>query len=238
MSRSSAFAMIAVAALCGALACSSVDVTERDEYEGGQLPRPSRIIVHDFAATPSDLPEWAEARRTMAGATSTATADELEVGRKLGAAVAHQLVVSIAELGLPAVAAAGQSAPRTNDLVLVGAFTSVEQGSTGQRVVIGFGSGDAELRTHVAAYRETGGRLVKLGSGTLDAGGGTPTPGLAVPALVTVATANPIGLVIGGGAKLAGEVSGRDTIEGVAKRTAEQIVDELEVKLREQGWID
>ena len=35
----------------------------------------------------------------------------------------------------------------------------------------------------------------------------------------------------------AGEVTGRDTIEGTAKRTAKEIGDQLRVKFKEQGWI-
>ena len=36
--------------------CASTEVTERQAYEGPQLARPDRIIVHDYAATPADVP--------------------------------------------------------------------------------------------------------------------------------------------------------------------------------------
>jgi hypothetical protein len=55
---------------------------------------------------------------------------------------------------------------------------------------------------------------------------------------VTVATANPIGLVVGGAIKASGEISGRDTIEGAAERTASQIATELKAGFAKQGWID
>ena len=67
--------------------------------------------------------------------------------------------------------------------------------------------------------------------GRQDAGHGRSRwPSLAV-------TANPIGLVVGGGAKLYGEGTGSDTIEGAAKRTADEIAAQLRTAAEEQGWI-
>ena len=43
-------------------------------------------------------------------------------------------------MGLPAVQAAGQAPPQPNDIVIKGNFYGVEQGSTGKRVLLGFGS--------------------------------------------------------------------------------------------------
>jgi hypothetical protein len=59
-----------------------------------------------------------------------------------------------------------------------------------------------------------------------------------VPAIVTIATANPIGIAVGGAVKAEGELTGRSTIKGSAKRTASKVADELEVAFRNQGWID
>jgi hypothetical protein len=75
-----------------------------------------------------------------------------------------------------------------------------------------------------------------LGSGQLESGGGK-TPSLIVPIAVLAATANPIGLIAMGGIKAEGEISGRTKIEGSAKRTAETIAEQLEIKFKEQGWI-
>jgi hypothetical protein len=76
----------------------------------------------------------------------------------------------------------------------------------------------------------------QLGSGELDAGGAR-TPGMLVPLAVAAATASPIGLIVGGAVKLRGEVSGSDTIEGSAKRTAEEIGKHLTAAFEKQGWI-
>ncbi len=218
--------------------CASMKVTEHQPYQGEKRPRPDRIIVHDFAATPADLPPWSEAasRHANAEPSTPPSAQEIEVGRKLGAHVAEKLVQEIRDMGLLAVRAAGQPAPRVDDVVLVGYFTSLDEGSAAKRVTIGFGKGAAKLTTAVEGYVMTEQGLRKAGSGTVGSGAGK-TPGVAVPAVVMVATANPIGLIIGGAAKVGGEVSGSSTIEGVATDTAKKIADTLRVTFQKQGWI-
>ena len=75
-----------------------------------------------------------------------------------------------------------------------------------------------------------------LGTAQLESGGGK-TPGLFVPIAVLAATANPIGLIVMGTAKVAMEVTGKSKIEGTAERTAEAIGEQLRVRFKEQGWI-
>jgi hypothetical protein len=62
-------------------------------------------------------------------------------------------------------------------------------------------------------------------------------PGVAVPLAVAVESGNPIGLIVGGAMKVEGEVTGKSTIEGAAKRTAKAIADQLRVACQKQGWI-
>ena len=139
-------------------------------------------------------------------------------------------------MGLPAVRVGGQPAPRPGDILIKGYLVSVAEGSEGKRILIGFGSGNAELKTVVEGYQMTAQGPRQLGSGELDAGG-AKTPGMLVPLAVAAATASPIGLIVGGAVKLRGEVSGSDTIEGSAKRTAEEIGKHLTAAFEKQGWI-
>jgi hypothetical protein len=162
--------------------------------------------------------------------------EEIEVGRRIGDLVAKELVTEITEMGLVAYRRSKQSLPRPNDLMIMGYFEAVEEGSTVKRLSLGFGSGATELTTSVEGYQMTpvGPRL--LGSAELQSGGGK-TPGLVVPLVVLAATANPIGLIVMGTAKVAMEVTGKSKIEGAAQRTAEAIADQLRVRFKEQGWI-
>jgi Domain of unknown function (DUF4410) len=191
--------------------------------------------VHDFVATAADMPTWAEARQYGEPSTPP-VADEVALGRQLGAQVAKELVSEIRGMGLPAVQAAGQPGPRVGDIVIIGYFQSIDPGSAVKRMALGFGSGAADLTTVVEGYLMTEQGLRRLGSGEVNAGGGKG-PGLAVPLVVAAATANPIGLIVSGAAKVEGQVSGRTTIDGSAKRTAKEIGDQLKIAFQKQGWV-
>ncbi len=229
----------AAAALC-ALAfvagCASAKVTERESYEGQRIARPDRIIVHDFAASAADIPPGSAVAGLYAPPAIAPTAEEVDLGRKVGAQVAQELVTEIRTLGLPAVQAAGQPGARVGDLVIMGYFEAVDSGSAVKRIALGFGSGSADLKTVVEGYLMTASGLRRLGSGEIDSGGGKG-PGIALPLAMAVASGNPIGLVVSTAAKAQGEMSGRTTIEGAAKRTAKEIADQLQVAFRRQGWI-
>ena len=224
LSRTAAW-LLALVLVAG---CASTEITERQRYEGERLARPDRIIVHDFAATPAEVHAQSALPSESAAAATPQTAEDAEVGRKLGAEVAKQPVADLRGMGLPAVQAAGQPPPRVGDIVIKGSFVTVEEGGAGKRVLVGFGSGAAELSTAVEGYQMTAQGLRPLGRGEVRSEGGK-LPGMVLPVAVLAATASPIGLIIGGAPKATGEVSGSATIEGAAERTADEIAA--------QGWI-
>ena len=225
-----------LASLALAMGCSSIKITDRDEYKGAKLARPDHILIHDFAATVEDLPAWSDVAKANADARAEATPEEIAAGRELGVQMTTELVKRIDEMGLPAERATADSHPVDGDIVIVGYLSSVEEGSGFKRVVIGFGSGAAEVTSSVEGYQATPQGMRKLGSGGATSGKGR-TPGVVVPLVVTAVTANPIGLIVMAPIKIGSEISGRNTVEGVGKRMSDKIADELEIKFREQGWI-
>ena len=225
-------------ALVMAVGCASTNVTERHSQMGvgEKIAKPDRIYVYPFATSHADLPSWSSSADRFDQPSKPPTPEELEEGRKLGVLMAKELVTKIQEMGLVALEGSQQSLPQPNDLMIIGYLGAVEEGSTLKRLTLGFGSGAAELTTAVEGYQMTNKGPRLLGSGKLDSASGK-TPGLVVPLAVLAATANPIGLVVMGGVKVAGEVSGRSKVEGSAKRTADEIAKQLEIKFKEQGWI-
>lgn len=223
------FALVVVAG------CASTEVSNRQRYEGAPLARPDRIIIYDFTGDPADVPATSVFAAQMAEAPPL-TAEQAELSRKLGAEVAKELVADLQGMGLPAVAAAGQPPPQVNDIVIRGYFVSVDEGSAAERVMVGFGAGAAELSTAVEGYQMTAQGLRPLGRGEIKSGGGE-LPGMVLPIAVVAATANPIGLIVGGAIKATGEATGSATIEGAAKRTAAAIAGQLREAAQKQGWI-
>lgn len=229
------FAVVALLAVAAA-GCATTTVSNRQSDIGNEkIPRPTHIIVYDFAATPAEImagsPEAAQY-----GQAAVQTPEEMATGHQLGVAVANELVGEIQAMGLPGIAAS-QAAPQLNDILIKGYFGTIDEGSAAKRMILGFGAGTADLQTVVTAYQVTNEGLRRLGSGEVNAGGAGKGPGLLVPIAVVAATANPIGLIVGGAMKVEGQVSGRTTIQGSGKRTAQEIATQLKKAFQKQGWI-
>jgi len=215
--------------------CASTKVSEETPMAREAVARPNRILVYDFAATPSEVPADSAVSGKVSAAR-TPTAQQIETGRQLGGLIAKELVSDIQAMGLPAMHAGPGSPPQVGDGVIRGYLVSVESGSAGKRFIIGFGSGKAELNTVVEGYVMTPQGLRKLGSGTLSSAGGK-TPGVVMPSAVAIATGSPVGLIVVGGAKLYGEATGRTGLEGRAKSTADEIAEQLKIRFQDRGWI-
>ena len=228
------FGLLAVMVLIG---CASTQVSDRDQIVAGQLPRPGDILVCDFAASPSDIPSDSVLAGQPDLDTTPQTAEQIAKGRELGAKIAAQLVKQIQAMGMTAQEVPMGTQPMINDLLIRGYLVSISEGSVTKRVTIGFGSGASELKTAVEGFQMTAQGLRKLGSGSVNAGGGS-TPGAALGAASFIATANPAGLIISSGVKVYGEASGKSTVEGRAEATANEIANVLKQRFQEQGWIN
>ena len=235
--NTSLFAFIIVAAsLIILFGCASTKTTEREIYVMDNISKPDRILVYDFGASPEDVPPG-PAHVGQYSTTGTAqTSEEIALGRQLGTQIAKDLVERIHDMGLRAEHASQQTRLQVNNILLWGYFLSVEKGSRDKRLAIGFRQGVAELKTAIEGFQVTAQGLRKLGAGTVDSSG-NKTPGMAVPVAIAIATENPAGLIIGGTMKVAGEVSGRNTIEGKADQTAKEIAGVLQGRFKQLGWI-
>ena len=217
--------------------CASTKVTQQTPMVSPGLARPKQIWVYDFIADPAKVPADSYISDELSAPSTPPTAEEFETGRQLGAAIVKDLVGHIQAMGLSAVQAGPRSDPQVGDGIIRGYLVSVQGGSTVKRFVIGLGAGSSELDAVVEGYVMTPQGLQKLGSGTVSSSG-SKTPGMIAPAAVAIATGNPIGLIVVGGMKVYGEASGRNTLEGRAKATADAIAEELKLRFRDRGWIN
>lgn len=226
-----------VLVLACSVGCASTKISDREnDIAGEKIPSPDRIIVHDFVVRLADLPPGSALVDESGKPEKPMTEEEQKAGRALGAAVAKELVKEIDAMAMQAVRAEGAAEPAMGDIAIYGAFITVDEGSGFERVVVGFGAGDASVDTFVEGFLMTAEGMRRLGSGQLDSAGGKG-PGVVVPLVVTIATANPIGLVVGGAVKAYGELSGSSKLEGAGKRTAAAIAKQLKIRFEQQGWI-
>jgi hypothetical protein len=222
--------------LCIAIGCATTKVTNQQQLVTGQLPKPNNIWVHDFVATPADIPADSALANQYSAPPTPQTAKQIAEGHKVGAKIAAELVAQIRALGMPAMQVTSQITPQINDIVIRGYLLSVDTGSADKRVAIGFSSGVSELKVAVEGFQMTNQGLRKIGSGTVDSDG-NKTPGMAATAALTIATHNPLGLIVSTGMKVYGEESGSSTIEGRVKQTVKEISDQLKTRFQQEGWI-
>jgi Domain of unknown function (DUF4410) len=231
--RRMAIGFITLAVLAG---CASTKVTQQTPMVSPGLQRPKQIYVYDFIADPAQIPPDSSISAGVSAPSTPPTAEELKTGRKLGNRIAHDLAADIRAMGLSAIHAGPGSVPQVGDGVLRGYLISVQGGSAAKRFVIGFGSGSSQMDALVEGYAVTPQGWRKLGSGSLSSSG-NKMPGMVVPAAVAIATGNPLGLIVMSGVKVYSEASGKNTLEGRAKATADKIAEQLKIRFRERGWI-
>jgi hypothetical protein len=145
--------LLAAFAIAFFAGCASTKVSMDGEYQGF-LPRPSRVLVYNFAVSPdevemdsgisADIQELVNKRPL--------TDQERTIGRQLSAALATHLVKEIGVLGIPAIHASTNVPVAGRALAIKGQFISVDEGNQAERVVIGCGLGRTDVRTLVEAY--------------------------------------------------------------------------------------
>jgi len=229
--------MLVIIATGFMVSCASTNVTERRDFSGdGTLQRPSRVIVYHFAATPDEIESGAAISGYYKKRGTPQTAKQIKLGRELGDIIAQEMVREILKMGMPAEHASSGSAPGIGDLLIKGEFVSIDEGDRLKRMLIGFGAGAGELRTHVESYQISAEGHVLLGTKQIKAKGGK-MPGIFVPVMAGAMGGSPgKSAMIAGGANVAQEM-GPESIQAAAKRTAKEIVKVLRENFRRQGWI-
>ena len=216
--------------------CATTDVTSRDQMEAGPIPRPAHVWVNDFAATTADLPAHSGLRTEALASNENQTAKEIAEGRKLGRIISNELVKQLRDLGVPAEHAVKGTKPQVNDIVIEGYILSFDKGDATKRVAVGFKAGMTDLKVAVEGLQMKAQGLRELGSLSTDSQG-SKTPGAAVGGASMLITHNPLGLIATSGMKAYGEISGSNKIEERAKKTAQEITDQLKPRFKELGWI-
>jgi len=226
--------LFAVLVLSG---CSSLKVSDRQQYVTGTIPRPGTIWVHDFVARAADIPaESMLSDQPDIDATSQ-TAEQIAQGVELGHQMATNLVGQISQMGMHAEWATLESRPQVNDLVIRGYLICLKEGNAKKRVLIGFGEGASELRVAVEAFQMTVNGLRKISSGTVN-NGGSKSPGAGLGVVTLVATHNPVGLIVSGGKRIYGEKTGSSKVEGRGKAIVDGIAKSMKQRFKKAGWID
>ncbi|MGQ0811238.1 MAG: DUF4410 domain-containing protein [Nitrospiraceae bacterium] len=213
---------------CAPTSARSVSIYSRTE----PLPRPDRILVHDFAVVPDDVSPHSSFvyklyHNQLKGTSETE--EQVRVGRAVANVLSEKLVKEIRSLGLPAERAYDVQPLAKGTFSLEGQFVSIDEGTRAQRISIGFGVGDTKVRTLVQGYLGTAdGRDLVEEFETNTERSKKPGVGVTVGAASSVVTEG-----AGGG----GVTELKNAAEADARRTTVALAKSLAEFFAVQGWI-
>jgi Domain of unknown function (DUF4410) len=222
----------------GCVACSQPRVATTQSYQGGPLPRPSRILVSDFAIEPGEvrLDEGLRARFMRAMDDQPSSGQQVAAARKTTAALTDALVQQLRSYGLPA-ERASSAAPLPGSVLIDGQILSLDQGNRTRRTLIGLGAGASSIEADAQVYYRRGAAQPELlesfaasaDSGHMPGAAETMGAGAAAGRLATSAAAS-------GGMHALSErrrTGDDENAENLAKGLAQQIGQFF----ARQGWI-
>jgi len=227
-------ALMAALLLAG---CATATLTVARQ-ENAPLPRPDRVLVHDFTVTPDDI-QLDRGLGPMAARFINGTDPSKEViylGEAFAKVLATNLAVELRMRGIKTYPGSAYTTPEETTLSIKGRFLRIDEGNGTLRTLVGFGLGGTEMRTRVQLLHGIDGNTQLLAEAE------STTKSNLKPGIAAM-----IGIGGGAGSLLAGAtVAGITTIpserffataEADAKRTAEKLADWVAEYYRRQGWI-
>jgi hypothetical protein len=230
--RSNITAHLVISSLLFALtACGQSAVRPIARVVDGSLPRPTRILLYDFAVNDVDVSEYQGIMRQQP-ANPNAAERQRDLGKFAANTLAAELAQALRQLGFTVARVPRATAVENHDLLIDGQFENVDEGSPLRRFFIGFGSGAAKMETRTQVYQGAERRkllefISSSDSGKFPGAVATAPAGIAAPVTVGVGTA--------GGRAIA---SGPANVAAMAAANADQAARYLSEFFAKQGWVD
>ena len=230
-------AALTLALLAVGCAKTNVRATNQVAYTG--LPRPDRVLIYNFAVTPADIQEnssiFAKIGRNIENKNQTA--DEIQLGREVADALATELTVKIANMGLNPLRADRNMPVTQGSILITGRFTKIDEGNRLRRNVIGLGMGQSSVESAVSVLAPEPSGLQEIIAFDAHADSGN-MPGAAVMGPAGAAAGAGTAAVVATNAAMSGAKSYKSSSAQQAKKIAEKIAAELAKYFAQQGWID
>jgi uncharacterized protein DUF4410 len=222
------------------LGCARTDSHLSVDYGGAtQLPRPSVINVHQYRLNPASiqLDESVGKRVTRRLSDRSVSQEQHEVAAAIQQALTERLAEELQALGLPARPASEDTSVSSGSVLdIEGVFGEVSEGFRARRLLIGLGTGSAEVNTTTRAYvRFASGR--KLVQEVKTTAKSSRKPGVAVSAGAGAAADRAATSAAVAGATGVVAERRRNDVESIAEAAAKEIVNSLRPFLERQGWV-
>jgi hypothetical protein len=234
MIRNAVRSLVGVLACCFVAACSQTGIRKTALTSETNLPRPSRILVYDFAVSEQEVKEYQGIMRQQPTIKDAAERERL-LAQEVKDALAEELVDALKPLGFVAERVARGTGAEVNDLVIDGQFLTVDEGNPLHRLVVGFGTGGSTVQTQVQVYQAPEARKLLEFTTQSDS---SKLPG-AAPTLAAGAVAQggvTAGMVVANTA-VSGVKTYKSDVARMAAASGDQVVRYLSEFFAKQGWI-
>jgi hypothetical protein len=204
-------------------------VVQPGNVEATREPRPTKIIVYDFAVTASEVTP----REGIAIGSGSADRDSIALGHDVATALAERLSGELHEQGFVVERRRRGTPVGPHELAIDGEFLDVAEGDQTKRLVIGFGAGAAKVDTSVhVTYGRT--RMLDFrthaDTGKMPGAAATLGAGAAYEGVVT-------GTAIASSAVTGGYKEYQSQVERMSARSAKQAAHYLSQLFGREGWI-
>jgi len=202
---------------------AKVEILHR--YEGAEmLPKPERVVIQDFANNGA----FVDDERSSPHRESDSGTMPDDLVQQLQKSVAKTLIGQFKKMKVESERVSDAGAVVGPALIVQGEFTSIAPGNSRKRIIVGFGLGASDLRTHVIISEVVGGQRTVLLECNIDSRSGRQ-PGAI---LTTSGTGFAIGVATGHfGDKLS------STVQADAARMAKLVGKQTKAMMAAQQWI-
>lgn len=142
---------VALAALWLA-ACGQTGVRDMKATQEKNLPKPSRILVYDFAVSEREVFEYQGIMRQQPSIKNPAERERL-IAQEVKDALAEEVTDGLRKLGFTVDRVSRGTAATETELLIDGQFLTVDEGNPLRRLVIGFGTGASTVESRAQVYQ-------------------------------------------------------------------------------------
>jgi hypothetical protein len=215
-------------------ACGQAGVRNMKVTQDQNLPRPSRILVADFAVSEREVKEYQGIMRQQPTIKDPAER-ERQLATEVKDALAGEVVDGLRALGFAVERVSRGTQATGNDLLIDGYFFTVDEGNPLHRLVIGFGSGVSTVDSQVHVYQGDDSRKLLEFTTHSDSG---KLPGAApIMGAGAVAAGGVTAGMVAANAAVSGVKTYNSDVARMAAASGDQVVRYLSEFFARQGWI-
>jgi len=208
-------------------------------YSGpGVLPKPDKVVIHDFAVpvgaiTTDESIAGRLHRKVMLRHGVDEDSSTEALAQQVQAAFTKALAGELKKMNIQTANISAQKMPAAegaisgSNLIVEGQFVAIHEGDETKRIMIGFGRGASDIKTHVTVSSFIQGHSTVVLEFNLSSKSGKK-PG-------AVATMGVGSLAVGAAAGGVGDR--KSTVEADASRMAKLVAKQLETFMADQKWI-